>query len=41
MLRRQGGASGPDIAEAMGWAPHTIRGFLPGLPKKRIKVDVL
>jgi hypothetical protein len=25
----------------MGWAPHTIRGFLAGLAKKGIRVDVL
>ena len=41
MLRRDEGASGPQIAEAMGWAPHTVRGFLAGLAKKGIKVDVL
>jgi hypothetical protein len=41
MLRRDEGASGPQIADAMGWAPHTVRGFLAGLAKKGIKVDVL
>ena len=41
MLRRDGGASGPQIAEAMGWEPHTVRGFLAGLAKKGIKVEVL
>jgi Protein of unknown function (DUF3489) len=41
MLARDEGASGPQIAEAMGWAPHTVRGFLAGLSKKGIKVDVL
>jgi hypothetical protein len=41
MLRRDGGASGPQIAEAMGWAPHTVRGFLAGLARKRITVEVL
>lgn len=34
MLVRDEGASGPQIAEAMGWAPHTVRGFLAGLAKK-------
>jgi predicted transcriptional regulator of viral defense system len=34
-------ASGPQIAEAMGWAPHTVRGFLAGLAKKGIIVEVL
>jgi Protein of unknown function (DUF3489) len=41
MLTRNDGASSPQIAEAMGWAPHTVRGFLAGLAKKGIKVDVL
>jgi len=41
MLRRDGGASGPQIAEATGWASHTVRGFLAALAKKRIKVHVL
>jgi ABC-type uncharacterized transport system permease subunit len=48
MLRRREGASGPQIAEAMGWASHTVRwashtvrGFLAGLAKKDIRVDVL
>jgi hypothetical protein len=33
--------AGPQIAEATGWAPHTIRGFLAGLAKKGIVVEVL
>ncbi len=41
MHRREGGASGPAIAESMGWAPHTVRGFLAGLSKKGLTVDVL
>jgi hypothetical protein len=40
MLRRTEG-SGPQIAEAMGWAPHTVRGFLAGLARRGIEVDVL
>jgi hypothetical protein len=39
--RGREGASGPQIAEAMGWAPHTVRGFLAGLAKNGITVDVL
>jgi hypothetical protein len=34
MLRRPEGASGLQIAAAVGWAPHTVRGFLAGLAKK-------
>jgi hypothetical protein len=41
MLRRAQGVSGPQIAEATGWAPHTVRGFLAGLAKKGIKAEVL
>jgi hypothetical protein len=41
MLRRDEGASGPQIAAAMGWAPHTVRGFLAGLAKKGIQLEVL
>jgi biotin operon repressor len=41
MLTRDEGASGPQIAEAMGWARHTVRGFLASLANKGIKVDVL
>jgi hypothetical protein len=41
MLRRDEGVSGPQIAEAMGWAQHTVRGFLAGLAKKGITVEVV
>jgi hypothetical protein len=41
MLARDEGASGPQIAGAMGWAPHTVRGFLAGLARKGLKVEVL
>jgi hypothetical protein len=41
MLSRPAGASGPQIAEAMGWAPHTVRGFLAGLAKKGMAVEVV
>ena len=41
MLRRNEGASGPQIAETMGWASHTVRGFLAGLSKKGVAVEVL
>jgi biotin operon repressor len=41
MLSRAEGASGPQIAEATGWASHTVRGFLAGLGKKGVRVEVL
>lgn len=34
LLRREAGASGPEIQQATGWAAHTVRGFLAGLKKK-------
>ena len=33
LLLRPEGASGPQMIEATGWAPHTVRGFLAGLAK--------
>jgi hypothetical protein len=41
MLRRPEGATVAQIAEATGWAPHTVRGFFAGLKKKGIEVAVL
>ena len=41
MLARDEGASGPQMVEAMGWAPHTARGFLASLSRKGIVIKVL
>ena len=41
MLRRDEGATVAQIAEATGWASHTVRGFLAGLKKKGIQVATL
>jgi hypothetical protein len=41
MLRRAEGATVAQIAEATGWASHTVRGFLAGLKKKGIEVTTL
>ena len=42
MLRRPEGATVAQIAEATGWAPHTVRGFFAGLKKcQGIEVQVL
>jgi hypothetical protein len=35
MLRRPEGATVAQIAEATGWAPHTVRGFFAGLEKRQ------
>jgi hypothetical protein len=41
LLRRTEGATVTQIAEATGWASHTVRGFLAGLKKKGVKVEAL
>ncbi len=41
LLRRDEGASGPQIAEATGWAAHTVRGFLAGVKKKGFTIKML
>ena len=41
LLRRDEGASGPQITEATGWASHTVRAFLAGLKKKGVQVTIL
>ena len=41
LLRRPEGATVAQVAEATGWAQHTVRGFFAGLKKKSIEVTVL
>ena len=41
MLRRPEGATVAQIAEATGWAQHTVRGFFAGLKKKGHAVEVI
>jgi hypothetical protein len=41
LLRCTEGASVAQIADATGWASHTVRGFLAGLKKKGFKVEAL
>ena len=41
MLRRPEGATVAQIADATGWAAHTVRGFFAGLKKKGVDVAVL
>lgn len=40
LLRAPAGATIEDIAAATGWAPHTSRGFLSGVLKKRLGLSV-
>lgn len=41
LLRRGNGASIKEIEEATGWLSHSVRGFMSGALKKRLKVDVV
>ena len=41
MLRRPEGTTVAQIAEATGWAQHTVRGFFAGLKKKGHAVEVM
>ena len=36
MLRRPEGATIAEVVEATGWQPHTVRGALAGVLKKRL-----
>ncbi len=41
LLRREEGATIAQIIDATGWQSHTVRGFLAGLKRKGITVEVL
>jgi hypothetical protein len=41
LLRRQNGASIAEIIEATDWQAHSVRGFMSGALKKRLKIDVV
>ena len=40
MLRRAKGATIDEIAEALAWQPHTVRGAIAGALKKKLGLDV-
>jgi Protein of unknown function (DUF3489) len=40
MLRRPEGATVPEVVEAMGWLPHTVRGAIAGALKKRLGLQI-
>jgi len=40
MLRADGGATIDEIAEALDWRPHTIRGAMSGALKKKLGLEV-
>ncbi len=41
LLRRQNGATIPEIIDATGWQAHSVRGFFAGALKKRLQIDVI
>jgi hypothetical protein len=41
MLRRDEGATITQVMDATGWQQHTVRGFLAGLKRRGITVEVL
>ncbi|MGA7453732.1 MAG: DUF3489 domain-containing protein [Rhodoplanes sp.] len=40
MLRRAKGATVNEIAEALSWQPHTVRGAIAGALKKKLGLEV-
>ena len=40
MLRSPGGATLTALTKATGWQSHSVRGFLAGVVRKRLKLDL-
>jgi hypothetical protein len=40
MLRSNGGATIDALTKATGWQSHSVRGFLAGIVRKRLKFDL-
>jgi hypothetical protein len=40
MLRSTGGVTITALTKATGWQPHSVRGFLAGVVKKRLKLKL-
>ncbi|MEO7223731.1 MAG: DUF3489 domain-containing protein [Devosia sp.] len=41
LLRRPTGASIAEIIEATDWQAHSVRGFMSGALKRRLRIDVV
>jgi len=41
MLRRQAGVSTDDIASKTDWQPHSVRGFLSAVARKKLKLPLV
>jgi hypothetical protein len=40
-MRAEGGKSAEELAQAVGWQKHSVRGFIAGTLKKRTDVEVV
>ena len=41
LLKKSSGMSLPDLMKATGWQAHSIRGFISGTLKKRLRLNVI
>ena len=40
LLKRPGGATLDNLVKATGWQPHSVRGFLAGTVRKKLKLQL-